>query len=231
MSVGTFLVAAGLAGAVSLFAGAAGATTYYLDVDGCANGCGLVNYGTIDVTPTDQTATTLKIDITLAQGVFFDTQSNTIDEIAFNAPASPQLRTTLPNNVANTNLFQTNSPILGVGKNEGPLGKFLFQVFWAQAMTPQPVSTLEFLITDGNRNLSLNPTTYNGQDLYFAVDIQHAVNGVLQSGVVGATLTPPPPPKSLSGAPEPAAWALMLAGFFGMGPALRRRRGAMGARA
>jgi hypothetical protein len=32
---------------------------------------------------------------------------------------------------------------------------------------------------------------------------------------------------SASGAPEPAAWALMIAGFGGAGAMLRRRRGQM----
>jgi hypothetical protein len=51
------------------------------------------------------------------------------------------------------------------------------------------------------------------------------VNGVVKEGVVGASLTAPPPAVTTPGVPEPATWALMLGGFMGVGSLLRRNRG------
>ncbi|WP_293906213.1 PEPxxWA-CTERM sorting domain-containing protein [Phenylobacterium sp.] len=48
---------------------------------------------------------------------------------------------------------------------------------------------------------------------------RHTVQAVLDFSVDGATLS--------SGAPEPASWAMMIAGFGGVGAMLRRRRQAL----
>lgn len=41
---------------------------------------------------------------------------------------------------------------------------------------------------------------------------------------LGPTAPPPPPPPGVGAIPEPAAWALMIAGFGLVGSAMRRRR-------
>ena len=62
------------------------------------------------------------------------------------------------------------------------------------------VNTLDFRITDGGA-----PTAFRFDNMPGTADV-----------------LPPPPP--VGGVPEPATWALMLTGFFGMGGMLRSRR-------
>jgi len=63
----------------------------------------------------------------------------------------------------------------------------------------------------------------------FSFDIRNATGGSIYSGILDANNSDHVGSMSFdkpvsAGVPEPAAWALMLAGFGGMGAALRRRR-------
>lgn len=220
MRLKTTLAAAGLTGLLLGAAGAAQADVYYLDVDGCAGGCGLTDYGTVSVTPNAQ-STSLHIDIHLADGVFFAMGDNGLDAAAFSIAGAPNITTT---NVSPS--FSAPSPTAASGKAEGPFSFFYYRVDWKSGATT-PANDLQFDVQKGGDPLSLSSTAaVAGVPLYFAVDIMTTVGGQAYKGVVGASTIAPPPPKTVSAAPEPAVWALMIAGFAGAGLGLRRRRNA-----
>lgn len=192
-------------------------TVYYLDVDGCSGGCGLTDYGRVFVTQsTDLSA--FSVDVELAPGVFFDRGDNGLDAVSFDVLGNPVLATT-----GVSNFFGALSPHTAQGVSEGPLGVFNYRVFWTNPGSPPGplLSSLNFTISAGGGVMTLGSTSYNNTPLFFAVDIQHTVDGVVKSGVIGASLTPPP--TSASAAPEPASWALMILGFGGVGAGLRAR--------
>ncbi len=194
-------------------------TVYYLDVDGCSGGCGLTDYGRVFVTQSSDQGT-LSVDVELASGVFFDRGDNGLDATSFDVAGNPLLAT---NGVSS--FFFAFSPHTAGGVAEGPLGVFNYRVDWSnQGNPPGPLlSSLNFNISAGGGPIALGTTTYNNVPLFFAVDVQHTVDGVVKTGVIGASLTPPPSQLQAGGVPEPASWALMILGFGAVGATLRRR--------
>jgi hypothetical protein len=205
-------------------AGAGHATTYMLDVDDCGGaGCGLSAYGTVSVTPGG--AAGLHIEVDLANGVYFDQGDNGWDAVAFDAVGSP---------IATTGVsadFFAYSPHTAQGHLEGPaptnglgvssLGSFSYVVDWDQSSGGAvQLSQLAFDISAS----SLTYTTSNDQPVYFAVDVKRTTPAGTVSGVIGATLGPN---IHQAPVPEPASWAMMIAGFFGLGGLIRRRNAAL----
>lgn len=214
------LTAAALAATLLGCAGAAtAATTLYLDVDGCTGGCGLTSYGTATVTPM---VGYTEVDINLAPNVYFARGDNGLDAAAFDVVGSPVLT-----DVVLSADFFAFSPHTAGTFTEGSLGNFQYTVGWSAGAGQGPqLQQLMFRLSGMNNSpATLGDTVDNGTALYLSVDIEHMVGGVMKEGVVGASLNPPAPPKPQTAAPEPAAWALMLTGFAGVGAALRRRRG------
>lgn len=207
---------AGALGALALsWASAAQAVTvYYLDVDGCPGGCGLTDYGRVFVTQSTDLGS-FSIDIELAPGVFFDRGDNGLDAASFDVGGNPVLVT---NGVSD--FFAAASPHTAQGVT-GPLGTFFYRVDWLNPGAPPGplLSTLDFKISAGGGPIGLGSTLYNNIPIFFAVDVQHTVNGVVKTGLIGASLTPP----SSAPAPEPAAWTLMILGFGAVGAGLRAR--------
>lgn len=217
--VATTKLIAGFLGALALGsagAGHAATTVYYLDVDGCAAGCGLTDYGAVTVTSTPGQLT---VSIALANGVYFARGDNGLDAVAFNIADRATNAT-----VATTGLpadFTATSPFTGSAKSEGPWGSFFYVVDWKAGATDL-VSNLSFMISQpGNNNFALGSVSGDGQPIFFAVDVMHSVGGVVKEGVIGASTTPPK--ADAGGVPEPAGWALMITGLGLVGAGLRRR--------
>jgi hypothetical protein len=209
--------AAGLALAVG---GQAHATQYILNVDGCSSGCGLSNYGTVDVT--GQGTTTLNFDIELANNVYFNQAgggSGGHDEVFWNLLGNPT-----PVTLSGVDAgFGTNASVAIGSHNTGPFGDFDYVVTWGGS--PQNngnlpgggIKSLTFTVT-GTGPLTLDPNLVSGKNIFAAVDVATGcVDGTCAStGRIGATLA--------GGVPEPTSWALMILGFGGVGAVLRRQR-------
>jgi hypothetical protein len=218
------LASAAIAAAMSLGgASFAHATTYILNVDGCSTGCGATNYGT--VTTTGDGTGSLTIDVELAANVFFN-QAGGANEFFSLTGDNPIDITSL-----STGFTALGTQNAGVHSGGGTFGDFDYVIDWVGPPTnngnlPGPPGGVQSLIITltGTSPLSLtsgvvqhgrNPPTDSG--IFFVADV-FGPNGL--TGNVGATL-------STGGVPEPATWAMMLVGFFGMGGLLRRRRQAM----
>ena len=191
-------------------AGAAGATTYVLNVDGCSSGCGYANYGTVDVT--GQGTGTLNFDIELATNVYFN-QAGQPDE-AFSLVGDPTITVSgLPST------FGVNAVQPSGTNHESSFGDFGYEIQWLGPPTNNGalgVQSLTFTVT-GPGALTLDSNLVGGKNIFFVVDVAAVTGDVVKTGDVGATLTG-------GGIPEPATWAMMILGMGGIGAMARRRR-------
>jgi len=205
----------------ALSAGGAHAATYLNLVGGCA--CGLSSYGTVTVT--GEGSTQLDFDIELASGVFFNQAGNGIDE-SFSLVGSPVIDITS----ISDNHFGTvaNNVSAGTFTEPSNLGDYMYHLTWLGNpnnngnLPGGGIQSLKFTVTSAS-NLTLAPGVItngphvNPTNFFFTVDVSRGPNG--PTGQVGGVKFTP-----ATGAPEPAAWAMMLVGFGGLGAVLRRRR-------
>jgi hypothetical protein len=215
-----FLAAATLAGVLALGAGAANATTYLINVDGCSGaGCGSTSYGNVTVTGDGSTQLTFDIDLTGNNyfnaantphfAVFFDLNGDT-GSATLGGLAAP---------------FGANGDETAGTNNTGPFGDFEYTVNWIGppvnngTLPGAGVQALDFTVTS-THTLTLGSGLQNGTTtppIFLVVDIAgyNSSNQLINTGRVGATLT---------AVPEPATWGLMILGFGGVGAMMRRRR-------
>jgi len=201
----TLLIGAMAAVGLAL-AGQAQATTYTLTDDHCTGTCGgLSSYGTIDVTGT----TTLDIVVNLASNVSFNANGAGLDTISWDLVGNPNISVSLPA------LWGVNGAQSAGSHHEDGFGDWDYVV--NLAMGSPTTSHVEFFVTGAGANagntLTLDHNFIDNQNIYFTADVLGS-NG--KTGLIGATLG--------GGVPEPAAWAMMLLGFGGIGALLRNRR-------
>lgn len=243
MKVRIWAAMAGMALATAISGGAAHAATYLLTVDGCGTGtAGCLGSNTeIGQITVLQNGSKLDFTIALDNGALFNANGND-QHHAFVFDLNPGAAglgvltfsnyTTLNSSghqVATSDFAaptvtnkKTGVTSLDPGPfNEPPLGKGV----WSNAIdyvgsagqghTP---SNFSFELSNSLNNLSLSMLTfassYNGQNIEFAADVY--ANG--KTGNVGAIY------DDAGDVPEPAAWALMIMGVFGVGATLRQRR-------
>jgi len=242
MKVRILAAAASLALATAVSGGAAHAATYLLTVDGCSNKClgtgsnAVSDVGTITVT---QNGGMLDFTVALDNGALFNASGNGQHHaFAFdlNAGGASLAGLTYSNfttlnamghQVATTDFAAPTVTKKGVTTvdpgpfNDSPFG----QGVWSNAIdyvgsagqgsTP---SNFSFQLSDTLDNLSLSmltfADTYNGKKIEFAADVYANKT----TGNVGAIY------NDAGDIPEPAAWALMIMGVFGVGAALRQKR-------
>lgn len=208
------LISAAL-GALTL-AGGANATTYLLNYDACSGGCGLTSYGQIKVS--GEGSGLLTIDIELNDNTIFQQAGpNPHDEIWFDTDTSSVT-------IGGLVYPFTANGVQAAGShqaNGASLGTYDYVIDRAHAGNPGSAlagqHSLTFTVA-GPSSLALDSTTVGAKNLYFIVDVaafNPASGALVNTGRVGATL---------AAVPEPAAWAMMILGFGGVGAVLRRRQ-------
>jgi len=187
-------VALAALGFVSM-AGGAQAATYNIDVDGCSgSGCGLSNYGTINVTDVGGTGTDLHIVVSLLSNVFFHASSasphpTSVFNLNFTAPPSPTVlidpsSNSLPLDITPPGTSGWQFTSVGPGSyTTAALGTYNFDIQCASGEAGNTCGhLLDFHIT--GTALSLFSTAVGTKDVFFSLDIS-APGG---TGNVGATL-------------------------------------------
>lgn len=203
------------------------ATTYNIDVDGCSgSGCGLANYGTIDVTDVGGTGTNLHFVVNLLNTVFaHDSNASTHPTFVFNlnyTGAAPTVSidpssNSLPLDVTppGTSGWQFNSVGLG-SYTTAALGTFNFDI---ECTSGEAGNTCGHkLIFDLNgTGLSLFSNLVGTKNVFFSLDISNSTATGALTGNVGATacLTCAPPPPGET--PIPGALPLFASGMGVLG--------------
>ncbi len=113
-------------------------------------------------------------------------------------------------------------PITGA-QNFSPFGTFNYVVDCdsgcSTGYSASSPTKLQFTVTGaGGATLTVNDIELNGSENLFATDVASGNSGG-GTGNIGANSS-----TIMTGVPEPAAWALMLMGFGGLGALLRSRR-------
>ena len=206
----TLFVAAASLAAFAASPAMAQSATYSLSVADPAAGPG----GTVTVT--EHGDGTLNVVETLLGGARIHEGNDNHDASAFTILGDPSL--TISNLTAG---FSVENASSGTGGSEPPFGTFQTSIVCDAACGPGYgggfAGPLSFTIgaasplTLASRGFNVS----NGQNIYFTSDLVIA-NG--NTGNVGAVLSNTP------SVPEPATWAMMLAGFGATGFAMRRTR-------
>jgi hypothetical protein len=198
-------------------AAAQAATVYDLNVDSCSSGCGYSDYGTVTVT--GQGSDTLTVSIALTSpNIFFNQAGNGFDAVGFDLVGDPTVTIAgLPST------FTANASQSFGTHHEDGLGDFGYVINYdgPNGNSDLTINDLMFTIT-GTSPLTLGSTasTHNGviTNDFFEVDVAAITGNVVATGPVGATL------GTVSAAPEPATWGLMIIGVGMAGGALRAAR-------
>ena len=233
-----FLAGAALAAFVG-FAGSASASTYLLTSDHCSPpGCGYSNYGTITVS--GEGTNVLTVDIDLANNIVFNESGggpNGHDEIWFNVGQDPAGTVISLGGLASPFLggldatpdtANGNQTAGSHAPNGASMGNYQYIIEYKPGNGnptnfADGINTLSFTVTGSNPLFT--PTTIGGVDYYFAVDILAFGTGQEANPTGHVFAVKDTSVITHGGVPEPASWALMIAGFGGVGASLRRRRG------
>ncbi len=212
--------AAAAAAALALTAaGGAEAKVYTLTQDFCSGTCGTEPYGT--VTTSSGGAGVVNVDVALNPDwsfhdggagkqhyvVAFDLLSS-ISSVTVGGLSSP---------------FTANGVQASASNDDDGAGHFDYVVVFPQApRASTSIQNLDFTVSAPG--LTVNDFIANAKNLVFAVDVNQCTivctgkgATVISTGNVGAY-------GGVGGVPEPATWAMMLTGLFGLGGLLRRRR-------
>jgi len=212
LAVGAFCTAAALATQSQ-------ATTYYLTA---SDNFGTGSYGSVNVTGSG--ADTLKYVVTLAPNFnFVDTGSH--EAFAFSLKGNPTISIASAHPLPSGLSLVTNLDSVA----DAPFGKFDYAITCPSTCAPSnpgytggaTPSSLTFYVTaPGLTDSWVDVATkqYGDHDIYFAADLIKTKNCSSRcTGAVGAFMYS-------NAVPEPATWAMMITGVFGVGFALRRRR-------
>ena len=226
----TKLLAAAAALAMTMAASAASATTYFIDTYAAGF------QGTLGtVTVTGEGTSTLSFDVFLNPNVAFQQlgNGNLHDALWFDltgvvgAITSSSYTFTAP---APTGSFPNGGQFSGTSLSTNNFGQggFAFGDYAVQvqdSITP-PVDYysghLTFTVTSLGGSLNLASNLVGGETVFGAGDFRQTLaGGTVVTGPAGFTLGDG---NTNNNVPEPATWALMIAGFGGVGALMRRRR-------
>jgi hypothetical protein len=216
------LLALGAAALTLAFSSATqAATTYYdLTLDGCTGTCGGGSYGTIAATPN---GSSWDILVSLAAGnTFHSTNDPQHHALVFDLVGNPSI---IISGLGAP--FTLNGTQAAGSTSSAPFGAFDYVINFPKQRHPPALSSFGFNIAPVNpaNVLGFDFNANAGGNVYFATDIT-GTNG--NTGNVGGTLRPLPPPVITQtapppGVPEPATWAMTILGFGAIGCSLRRR--------
>jgi hypothetical protein len=192
------------AAAVGLFAASgAQANVYNFVLDGCTGGC-----GASPATPVGSVVTELEspgvigVTLTLTSGAFHDAKDPQHHALVFDLAGAPKI-----------SISDLGSPFTANGSQSAgsvdasPFGTFEYVINFPHQKNPPVETTLSFDVTAvSGPALTLSSFLSNG-NAFFASDIWANANQSGNGGNVGALA---------AGVPEPATWALMIAGFAGI---------------
>lgn len=216
-------------GAIAFVAGIspASAVTYNIDVDGCSGGCGLSNYGTINVTGS---TTDLHVVVSLVATAQLHSNSSPVQHtLVFNLAHTGAVGFSTTSNTPVLDLTPPHTEgwvfnSLGAGAYSTPsLGNYNFAIQCSSGEAGNVCgSTLDFHLT--GTGLALSSTLAGLKNIFFALDIANSTTNGVKTGIVGATAcddcAASPPSVPVPG----AAW-LMGSVLGGAGfTAWRRRR-------
>ena len=218
------VMAAALAAALGA-AGAGGAqaaVVFDLTQNGCSRTCFGKGAGSLGTVTVDAVDGNLDFKVDLSNGALFNAHGNSEhNAFVFDLDQSGLTISGLTAGFALPTEKVRGTTVI----NPGPFNESAFGRDWTYAVdyvggarqgrTP---NLLSFTVSDAAHNLTLNDVVagdiYDGLKIYAAADVY--ADG--KTGNVGATLHP------TGAVPEPATWALMIAGVGMLGAALRRRR-------
>lgn len=219
-------VAAGLM--VSAWPGSASAATQVFDLDIACKDCGgLSSFGSITVT--EIANSDLSVSVDLAPGIFFHRNQNRNQHaLAFSLFGNP----TVTISALSDARFSSNGVMAAGSRTAPPFGRFDYAIDFERGRNGPPSAPLNHLsfVIGGPTPLSLaslEPHNVNCSScfapgmysVFFAVDISNTTARNTFTGNIGAEFVEP--------IPEPATWAMMLIGFFGLALVSRRRRPAI----
>lgn len=203
----------------------ASATTYNLNVDACSSGCGLSNYGTVNVTG-DTSSLTIDVELLLNPANLFLHQSNGSTSsvgLYFDLSGSNIAFTGVSNN-NNTSTPGWTWTALGLGSySADALGTGNYAIGCDSTVSGNTCGkSLIFTVT--GTDLALNSFSKSHGDIWFVADVSN--NGT--TGPIGATLctnceNPPPNETPLPGALPLFTSGMGMLGFLGW---RRKRRNA-----
>jgi hypothetical protein len=191
--------------AVSAAGASQAATIYQFTLDGCSISCGAGPFGEVQVTGDGTTSVDFTV-LLYGTNTFHDTNDPQHHALAFSFSGDPTITISgLPSP------FTTNAVQAAGSHAAAPFGSFDYVIKFPHDNHPPALNTFSFTAT-GASALTLRSNPDNG--VFFATDIWGDGGNTGNVGALGPS----------SGTPEPASWALMIAGFGGVGAILRRRR-------
>lgn len=217
---------AGCIAALLTGAATAHAMTYKFVADACTGGCGASTNAPAGTVVTSLVSTgVVNVTVTLTTGTFHDTNDSQHHALAFDLVGTPTV------NISNLPLgFTAHSPQSAGSVSSAGFGTFQYAINFPHANPPAFLTTFSFLMS-GN-GLGLNSFAPVGSNnIYFTTDIWAGPGQTGNTGNVGAQLVSDPGTSgggSGASVPEPASWALLVAGFGLFGGASRLRRVAVG---
>ena len=211
----TFWMAAAAACGLAA-AGSAQATTYNFVEDACSGGC-----GASPATPVGTVVTTLEspgvinVLVTLTNGgAFHDTNNKEQHALVFDLTGSPNISVSGLVAPFTANGAQAPSSVSASG-----FGTFEYFIEFPKETHPPDETSFSFDVSStSGPALGLDSFVSNGR-AFFATDIWAGPGESGHTGNVGAL-----PAGNGRSVPEPATWAMMIAGMGLVGTTLRRRR-------
>ncbi|WP_404712425.1 PEPxxWA-CTERM sorting domain-containing protein [Sphingomonas sp. MMS24-J13] len=216
------LISAAFAIALGAAAPSSAATLIFdLKIDGSSSGLGGTNFGTVSVT---ENAGSLVITEQLKSGyAIHKTTASNHQALVFslvNDPAISIKNISTASIVRAATVDNRNRPITYTAP--GISGSFDYGLSCTGCGNGvnSTLTQYSFTVSSSSGALTLNSLAYNvfnGSKVYFASDLINKSSGV--TGNVGAVLR-----SNVGSVPEPASWAMMIAGFGAVGTVLRRQR-------